>query len=728
MKYSIQDYQNALQKAQAAGDAEAVAYFQEQINRLSKPDYEKQVAEQKAGSARETLQAMKQQPVTLNPGTWARALPEPALAGVIGIGRGMNEVWQGAKNLTGFGSGEALPDDGYSDLEAAYPKSTAVGQIVGQAAPFLAGGLVSTGSKAANIGIQGLLGGIEGAAIASGTGGNVAQAAGIGGAVGGAVEAVSPLLGRLVSRFGIAKLVDNAGNPTDLLRQQLAQQGVNPPENVMPYLANIVKQYGENVSLPSAEKAARFESMGIPYSAGDVAVGPRRFDQQFNEDRLSKMTDMPEAADFRQLKLDQSRAIVSNLSSLADGSPDMAAENIKKALGQRKITLNDAQRNLYGKLRLAEESLGAEAGNLTAIPMPEPKTVARIYQASPSEVNKLNDVLVRFGINQDPAAVEAYASSIKNVPMGAALNIEPLSLANFEDFRQAIKAIERGDQSGNIKVLTGDILRNADDLVDQRLATLETDPQIGKLAKEARAVTRQIKTEFSPDSITGRLIATKRDGVTPVIESSAVLRNLLSTGKEERLELLERTVGSLSQSGVEGKRAIADLQAAYVARALDDALSAASRNIDGERVVSGESMQKALGKLSDRELGILFGGNRDALNKIKALNEIAIDLTPPASARSFGSSSTIIDLLKKASSKSASIPGGGAVNLLLENYIGAVEKAGSRKAAEAAVKGLPQFTPKQKQAIEFVNSYMPAIAAYTGIKLTEEEEENEPLR
>lgn len=722
MSYTVQDYRNALQKAQQAGDTEAVAYFKGKIDEMSKPDYEKQVGQQKSAQATDIIQSMGDLPVTANPSTWHRALPESGIAATVAAGRGLTEVGKGFANLVGLGNGAPVEDAGYSNLEQAYPVAETVGKTIGQAAPFLAGGLLSTGSKLANVGIQGAVGALEGGSIAAGTGQDVGQAAGLGGAIAGSIEAAFPVIGRIVSKFGAARLVDEVGNPTAEFIAKLRENGVEPTPSMIPYLADAVNKYGSQVSLPSAEKAARFESLGVPYSQGDVAVGPTRFDQQFYEDRLSKMTEMPEAADFRNLKLAQSKAITGQIEGLSAGTPELAAENIKSALSSRKMSLKDAQRQLYKDLQVAQESLGGQAGNLTSIAMPEPRKVASIYQAVPDKVNSLNDVLVRFGINQDQGAVEAYAKKMQNAPMGADLQIKPLSMENYEDFRQAIKGIERSDQTGAIKVLTGDILNNTEKLIDEQLGVLESVKGVGELAKQARQVTRQLKTEFSPESITGRLIAVKRDGATPLIENSAVIRNLLSTGKEERSELLERTVASLSQAGDKGKQAIADLQAAYAARIIDDSLNAASRTIDGERVVSGEALQKGINKLSDRELAVLFQGDKAALEKIKNIGKIAQDITPPANARSFGSSSTIIDLAKRLSSKASAIPGGGIVSTVLENYVSAVEKAATRKKAIAAGKQGPMFTPKEKKAIEYVGAYMPAIAAYGGISSLDEEQ------
>ena len=131
MSYTVQDYRTALQKAQQANDADAVAYFKTKIDELSKPDYEQLVSQQKADRATSVIQSMGEQPVTMNPATWHRALPESGIAATVAVGRGLTEAGKGFANLIGIGDGKAVEDGGYSDLEEAYPVSSTVGNVVG---------------------------------------------------------------------------------------------------------------------------------------------------------------------------------------------------------------------------------------------------------------------------------------------------------------------------------------------------------------------------------------------------------------------------------------------------------------------------------------------------------------------------------------------------------------------------------------------------------------------
>ena len=114
--------------------------------------------------------------------------------------------------------------------------------------------------------------------------------------------------------------------------------------------------------------------------------------------------------------------------------------------------------------------------------------------------------------------------------------------------------------------------------------------------KEARSRVVQIKTEFSPQSITGKLIGFKRDGVTPIIESSKVFKEILGSNKAP--ELFDRTLSLLKKSGEKGAVAINDLQAASIMQLLDDAFKAQTRKIGGEKVIGGTAFQNSFDALN----------------------------------------------------------------------------------------------------------------------------------
>ena len=82
--------------------------------------------------------------------------------------------------------------------------------------------------------------------------------------------------------------------------------------------------------------------------------------------------------------------------------------------------------------------------------------------------------------------------------------------------------------TGAVKVITSKI-RTA---LDEEAAFIDaavresgvTDVGVIETLKAARASERTLKTEFSPQAISGKLTGVKRDGVTPIVEASKVTK------------------------------------------------------------------------------------------------------------------------------------------------------------------------------------------------------------
>jgi hypothetical protein len=157
-----------------------------------------------------------------------------------GIGAGMVDVSRGAKNFLDYTPyGAILPDveipnpTGMAALEGVSPMAEG-GRMVGQAAPFLPAGIGASAlpSLGGRVAASSLVGGVEGATIASGTGGDVATGALVGAAVGGSSEVVGTAFNRIASPlvrkwFGeSAKAVDETGAPTPELIYAAQKEGV----------------------------------------------------------------------------------------------------------------------------------------------------------------------------------------------------------------------------------------------------------------------------------------------------------------------------------------------------------------------------------------------------------------------------------------------------------------------------------------------------------------------
>jgi len=200
-----------------------------------------------------------------------------------GIGAGISDVARGAKNFLDYTPyGAILPDveilspSGMSALEGVSPMAEG-GRVVGQAAPFLpagigAGALPSLGGRMA---ASSLVGGVEGATIASGTGRDVATGALVGTLVGGGAEVFSAGFNRIAlplvrKWFGSsAKALDETGAPTPELQSAMEKEGVT--------LDDLTKLASAEEAATQTAKAATTQSpQRIDELAASIEINPAR--------------------------------------------------------------------------------------------------------------------------------------------------------------------------------------------------------------------------------------------------------------------------------------------------------------------------------------------------------------------------------------------------------------------------------------------------------------------
>lgn len=638
------------------------------------------------------------------------------------VGKGVTNVARGLGLMDEAGQREKQR---FAASEEAYPITTTAGEVIGEAAPFAPLG-VSTGAIPAlggRIAASTALGAAEGGIAALGRTGDAqraGEAAGIGGLLGGALEAALPSLGRLGSaivrrvtgKAPAGALFDAAGQPTAEMAEALQKAGVSLSDLHQAALDDLMRLPAGS-SPEQAARVAQFAQEGIPYTKGDIT---QALPQQAMEARLAESASDPLAQPVRSMRLEQSEKFRGALDEMVNklGVPERTGESVKGALsgatrdasgvpiadadlGRKAIMKKDQRKYYQDATRQAREIGGVPVipDNIRAA-IPDERTARRIDRLVPQQAAAFDDLLIEFGVKEAP---EGY----KGV-------IEPLSMANFEDFRQAINAIERTDQTGTIKVLSGPVKEALDaelDLMVDAAGSSIPSSLLGSLQK-ARGVTRDIKTEFSPQAMAGRLIDVKRDGVTPVIEASTVSRRLL--GQAGTIEDMKRTMQSLAKSGEKGKQAIGDLQATAIMDLMEAGFGASSRKIDGVPTLGPAAFQKALNKIGDPKLNILFSNNKEALSRLKNLGKIAGNIQAQAGAIPKGSASVILDSLNKMGIMgiSSKIPGAG---LLLDVVDTAAKNAGTKQAVKQALDAKPD---QLKMAIQIDRNY-PALAQALGI-------------
>ena len=161
----------------------------------------------------------------------------PFESAAISAGRGLTNVVRGLGLAEQEKPSEA---QAFKSLEAQRPISTTVGEISGEAAPFLlpGGALAKLGTIPARIAGATALGGAESAIISRGKGADeedILKSAGIGGAIGGTLEAVIPVIGKIggklfrkiTGRNPTSPLLNSNGQPTPEFLQALDKAGLS---------------------------------------------------------------------------------------------------------------------------------------------------------------------------------------------------------------------------------------------------------------------------------------------------------------------------------------------------------------------------------------------------------------------------------------------------------------------------------------------------------------------
>lgn len=621
--------------------------------------------------------------------------------GAISIGRGLAKIGRALGLVEPETEAEKLA---FEALGKERPFATTAGEMVGESLPFAAVPVGAIPGTAAKIAAGAGLGALEGALIARGEGRTVEDQVGsaaIGGGVSAGLEAISPVIGRIggalfrrvTGRMPKGAMLTKAGRPTEELKQALLKTDLTF-DDLADGAKDLIAKQAPRSDPGQVARVAQFKDLGIPATKGNVT---QDFGQQAIEARLAESAVDPTATPLRQLMLEQSEGMTGNLDSLIEksGVPKNIGDTMKDALSGRKALLRKQKNQLYKAAAQKAENVGGLPLPTQSLEqaLPDQRTLSRLGRIQGSQSEAALDLMAEFGVD---TSEDAIARIEKNK-----IATTQLSLGNFDDFRSAMNQIERADQTGASSVIIGPIREALDNEADDFAGILSssgvTDENILGPLKEARKTVRKLKTEFSPQAITGKLIDVKRDGVTPIIEASKVFDTVIGTNKP--IELLERTVSSLVKSGSKGKRALGDLQAATLADLMEHAFKAQTRKIGGTKTFGTVAFNKRLAQIGDEKLKLIFKSDPGAFKQLKKLSKAAENLTPASGAGPKGSAMTIIDGLISIASRTP----------LMGRVIGGVttlmELGGNKSAIDKALRASPDL----KQTASFINKNMPSF-------------------
>lgn len=709
MAYDEARLVEALKNADAAGDFEAAT----KIAQIIQQNRAQPVADPRQAAAQA---AMAQFPVDYREGAMRELASEqgPIDSLLIGMGRGFYNI--------GRGVGLADPADeveqqAYAALQEQRPVATTIGEVVGESAPFVipgagAGKIAALAPRAA---AMAGLGAAQGTISARGRGEdlNTQMVSGaIGGAVAGGLELALPYIGRaagsvvrrVTGREPAGQLVDAAGRPTAELQNALAKAGISYDELAESAMRELT-QAAPGTDPTQAARAALFASENIPATRGAIT---QNFTQQATEARLAESASDIAASPFRETIKVQSEAIKGRLDDLVQqlGVPDRTGESLKDALSGRKTLLKAEKNRLYNEAAEAAK----DVGGIPILPdeirlaIPDANKLEDLAITSPGAIESLDKALVKYGIKEAP---EGYQGGFT-----------PLTVENFESFRKLLNNIERADTTGASSVAIGPIKSALDTSFDSMVDSINS-PQIRDKLVGARGIVRNLKTEFSPQALAGRLIDTKRDGVTEVVEASKVVPTLFS--KATPVEQLKKTLGNLSKGGEKGKQAIGDLQAATIMSLMDKAYGATGRKIGETPIFGPAAFQKALKDIGEDKINVLFSGNKEALQRLKNIEGIAKLIQPPNAAVPKGSASVNADLFKRF--VASKVPFG-------ETFMDVINTAKMAGDTGRDVQKALSARPELIKMAQSINRDYPALASVIGIAAIGQAmqgEEPEPL-
>jgi hypothetical protein len=413
---------------------------------------------------------------------------------------------------------------------------------------------------------------------------------------------------------------------------------------------------------------------------------------------------------LRGYKLAQSRELKDYLEGIAPEQIDNVGDSVKQALDLRENSVRFKRKQAYDKLaELTKDTDVRLNTDVIKESMPTPRELRTFERSMPSQFSAIDGLLNEFGF-------DLTDDGIKKAAKGG-YDIEPLSVSNVEEFRQGLNAIEKADQTGATKVITGPIKNSLDGEFDLASKALQEggSPDVARAAKEARQSHAALKTEFDEKGLTKQLTDTKAgQSRLPKIEESQVYNKLIA--KSTPIEGFDRVVKSLDRAASKGKRAKNQIKSQMIMDLMDSGFSAKSRKVNGEQIFGANAFARRFDDMEPKLKSIMSDAE---FNKLKKLRKDSSDLIPPSGALPKGSAGFFIEALDKAGLMGLmnSIPYAGAASAEFLKKIGRTSQ--DAKAFEKAVKSSKEV----KDAVNLLSTDYPSLAVALGIPLLREDEE-----
>lgn len=548
----------------------------------------------------------------------------------------------------------------------------------------------------------------------------------VAGPVGGAIGASLPTAAlEALGLKGVGKIrgAKKVTGITDEIAQKLDDAGVKVDDLTPQQIAQIQGEVAAQ-SQEQMRRAKLFEDLGIPTLQSRIT---RKSDDFLAERRLEMaQADIPgatalqervaaEAAGFQ----DASRRLIDDL-----GMPDEAGDLIKEALNARVSGVAEKAEQAY--IKLGELTQGKSIpiiGNKILGRLDDQKTAALSGRLSKAERSQINDLMVEFGLDTDPARIDAWSKRRKasSGALPVKQDITPLTLENIEEFNQGLSGMTGFDASPELRGVAGALKRG----VDEELEALDnalrksTGPLasasrgIRSAAKRARALYKGRKDLENVDGIIGRLTRGKpRTPDEPLILGSDVVKKLFSGTREGSIENIRKVVKNLQKAGPLGEKALGALQASAVADLMNSSISITKLPGDVPKWL-GNQFAKRFDQLNaNGRLDEIFKSNPKAIESLKNLREAGELITPYATLRATGTGDDVFNmLLRNPVLRRVMQLGGGAGGFVAAEGAEKAAKAASSRGARKAAKRALSVKPDDAVQVQQVRRLFPNLAA-----------------
>ena len=503
----------------------------------------------------------------------------PLEAGLVGAGRGLATI--------GRGLGLMEPETpieraGFEALQEERPIATTVGEIAGEAAPFLVPGVGVAGLAGRGAQVLGTaaIGATEAGLITRGKGGDVGEqlfSAGIGGTVASALELALPVLGRIggkairrvLGKAPEGAVIDVAGNPSDELLDALSETGQTFDDIVAEAKDELSKKA---VDPKQAARKAFLKSQGLDPTKAQISRNAADFQAQQEAAKTS--------GKVREVLEHQEAILTSRFNNAVletGGSATAPTSSVFDALTEKATKLDEEISNLYSTARNV---------------IPEDKNVK--FNALTNELRKLAPSDRRAGGNISAIVGDMQSKGILDAKMNV---VGRVNVEVAEDLRKLTNELyDPANPFGNM------LLRKVKDKLD--------DDVFKAAGEDFFKQGRQAKASFEKDLSRAKISKfdlRKNNLVRDILENKIdpdQMVNKVIYGKAWRPDDLQQLKSYITTDDV-GKQAFDDMRA-EVMQSIKDRSFIGAVDDDGFQALSRDKLQKALSSIGDKKLNILF--------------------------------------------------------------------------------------------------------------------------